>query len=202
MPKNAHHQAAEAAKEEELTAQAAAESAQAGSPGGPSGPKGPDAAGGDAASQADAIAQLIAQRDELQDQLLRNMAEFQNFRKRAQEREQQIRAFATEALIRDLLPVLDNFERSIYAISSGADVEAIREGVQAVDRQLRFVLESQRLERIQAVGAPFDPEHHEAIGHEETEALPEGHVSTEVEAGYKIADRVIRPAKVRVAKKP
>ena len=153
----------------------------------------------------DLIAQLqkvTEERDHLQDQLLRTMADMQNFRKRVQQEKTQLQQFATESLVRELLPVLDNFERTIAASESGATAESIVDGVKMVDRQLRTALESKHVRRIEAKGEAFNPELHEAIGTEESHELPEGTVTSEVEAGYKMSDRVIRPARVRVAKKP
>jgi molecular chaperone GrpE len=141
------------------------------------------------------------ERDQLRDQLLRTMADFQNFRKRAEQDKQQIRQYATENLVADLLPVLDNFERTIAAFESGASAESLIEGVKAVDRQLRTVLESQRVTRIQSHGQPFDPDLHEALGSVESDEHPENTVVAEVQPGYRMGDKVIRPARVRVAKK-
>lgn len=147
--------------------------------------------------------QVMAQeRDEAKEAMLRAMADLQNFRRRAQQEKEQLRAVATQGLVTQLLPILDNFDRSIAALESGATVESVMEGVRGVDRQLRSALESVQLARIPAVGQPFDPEIHEAIGTDEQAELPENTVSMEIEAGYTMAGQVIRPAKVRVAKKP
>lgn len=152
--------------------------------------------------EEDPVEALKAERDQLQAQLLRALADLQNFRKRAVQEREEIRKFATEALVRDLLPVLDNFERTLQAAESGASAESLLEGVKAVDRQLRSVLEGVRLARINAVGELFDPERHEAIAldvsHEHEE---EDRVIDEVEPGYTMGDKVVRPARVRVSKK-
>lgn len=148
------------------------------------------------------IQKLTEERDNLKDQLLRTVADMQNARKRFQQEAQQTRAYATEELVRELLPVLDNFERTIAAGDSGAAVETLLEGVKAVDRQLRAALERRNITRIKAHGEPFDPDVHEAIATDENHEVPEGTVTGEVEAGYKMAEKVIRPARVRVSKKP
>lgn len=148
------------------------------------------------------IAELERERNELKDQLLRSLADLQNFRKRAQAEKEDIRRYATEELARNLLPVLDNFERTLAAADAGASAESLREGVSLVDRMLRQALESVRLTRIHAVGMPFDPERHEAVAIVDDPELPEGTVVDEVEAGYQMAERVIRPARVRVSRKP
>ncbi|MFY9234660.1 MAG: nucleotide exchange factor GrpE [Fimbriimonadaceae bacterium] len=152
-------------------------------------------------AQDELIRLLTLERDQAQDQLLRTMADLQNFRKRAEQERNQLRQFATEQLVHDLLPVLDNFERTLAAIQSGASTEAIGEGVGVIERQLRSVLESRQVQRLKTVGQPFDPEIHEALGSIETEDFPEGTVAEDVEPGYKMGDKVIRPARVRVAKR-
>jgi molecular chaperone GrpE len=148
------------------------------------------------------FAKLTAERDELQQQILRTIADMQNMRKRYQQEAMQIRQFATEELVRELLPILDNFERTIAAGDQGADVKTVMEGIQAVDRQLRSALERQKVTRIQSHGNPFDPDIHEAIATDDSDEHPEGTVTLEIEPGYKMADKVIRPARVRVSKKP
>lgn len=137
-----------------------------------------------------------------EDQLLRTMAEFQNFRRRKEQEADQIRAYANEKLVTSLLPVLDNFERTMAALENGAPLETVIEGIRLVDRQFRSVLESNKVTRIDSHGKPFDPDFHEAIAAEESHELPENTVVGEVEPGYRLADKVIRPARVRVSKKP
>ncbi len=144
---------------------------------------------------------LTDERDQLKDQLLRAMADFQNYKRRNQQELNQFRAFATEALVRELLPVLDNFERSIDHLQAGASVEKVVEGVHAVERQLRQVLELQNVTRVASVGEPFDPVHHEALGTDENTIHPEGHVTAEIEPGYRMGEKIIRPAKVRISKR-
>jgi molecular chaperone GrpE len=149
----------------------------------------------------DKVQSLTTERDQLKDQVLRLMADFQTFKRRNQHDILNIRQTATENFVRDLLPVLDNFERSLSHLTAGAAVETIVEGVKAVERQLRQALESQNVTRINSVGTPFDPNVHEALGTEESEEHPEETVTTEIEAGYRMGEKVIRPARVRVAKK-
>jgi molecular chaperone GrpE len=149
----------------------------------------------------DAVQKANDERDQVRDQLLRTMADFQNFRKRSEQDKQQIRQYATENLVADLLPVLDNFERTIAAFEAGASAESLIEGVRAVDRQLRTALESQRVTRIQSHGQPFDPDLHEALGSVESDEHPENTVVAEDQPGYRMGEKVLRPARVRVAKK-
>ncbi|AIE87828.1 Heat shock protein GrpE [Fimbriimonas ginsengisoli Gsoil 348] len=146
--------------------------------------------------------QMVRLQDELngtKEQLLRTMADFQNFRKRNQNEVAQLRQFATENFVTALLPVLDNFERTVTHLQQGATAEQALVGIQAVERQLRAVLEGQNVRRIEAIGTPFDPEVHEAIGMEPSTEHPAGTVVVEAEPGYKMGDRIIRPARVKVA---
>jgi molecular chaperone GrpE len=113
----------------------------------------------------------------------------------------QFRQFAVEKFVRDLLPVLDNFERTIEHLNAGATVENILGGIGAVERQLKQALEAHSVTRIDSKGAPFDPEFHEALGTEHVEDQEENTVSTEIEPGYKMGNKVIRAARVRVVKR-
>jgi len=167
----------------------------------------PDNPEANAAGPEDAEAQeksgdLVNQElNELKDQLLRTMADFQNFRKRAQQDKVFTQKIASENLVRDLLPVLDNFERTVMAAEQGATLESIVEGVRMVQKQMMSVLGQRNLERIKTVGETFDPEYHEAIGTEPRDDVEDGTITLELEAGYRMADRTIRPARVRVAKR-
>ncbi len=148
------------------------------------------------------IAQLTQERDELKEQLMRSLADFQNFRKRSEADKQAIRTFANEKFAYDLLPVLDNFDRALQAITPESTGESIRAGIEGVQKQLTTVLASQKLIRIPAVGLPFDPERHEAVVTEASTDHPEMTVLEELESGFEMAGRVIRPARVKVSKKP
>ncbi len=159
-------------------------------------------ASSDLAELQDALHKAMHERDTANEQMLRTMADFQNFRKRVLQENEQMKAFATERLVTQLLPVLDNFERTIAAFEAGAKPESVMDGIKAVDRQIRSVLESQNVTRIPSEGHVFNPDVHEAIATAHSEEYPEGTVLGEIEAGYKMADRVIRPARVKVSKKP
>jgi molecular chaperone GrpE len=148
------------------------------------------------------VQKAIDERDSLKDQLLRTMADFQNYRKRVQDEKRQIEERANERFVVGLLPVLDNFERGIAAAENGGSLESVVEGIKAVERQLKSVLESQKVVRVASLGKPFDPDLHEALAAVEVGDKPEGTIVDEIEAGYKLGDRVIRPARVRVSKKP
>lgn len=148
------------------------------------------------------ILQLTEERDRLKDQLLRTMAEAQNVQRRMRSTMEEERKFAAQPLVERLLPVLDSFERSLAAADKGASFEALIDGVKAVDKQLRQALEAVQVQRIQSVGKAYDPEVHEALLSHETDEHPEDTVTDEIESGYTMHGRVIRPAKVRVSKKP
>ena len=150
----------------------------------------------------DALAKIADERDQAKDQLLRTMADFQNFRKRQEEQRARMQEMATERILMDLLPILDNFERTVASIERGATLESVAEGVRAVEKQMKVVLESHGLRRLHVVGEPFDPEHHDAIGIETSEEHEHDTVMDELEPGYKMGDRTVRPARVRVAKRP
>lgn len=148
------------------------------------------------------IDRLTRERDDANDQMLRALADLQNVRRRAQQERQDLIRRASEGLVRELLPVLDSFDRALASAENGASVESLVEGLRILDRQLRQVLAMEKLERIDALGEPFDPERHEAIGTEVTDAYEEGVVALQVEAGYAFDGRVLRPARVKVAKAP
>ncbi len=146
------------------------------------------------------IQQLQIEKAELHDQLLRLQAEFINYRRLQETRIAQDRKFATERLVRELLPVLDNFERTVRHLSAGTPVEQMIDGIQAVEKQFMTVLQGQGVTRIASIGESFNPEIHEAIGIVESNEHEEGTVLEEVEAGFRIAERIIRPARVKVSK--
>lgn len=151
---------------------------------------------------ADELRRLTDERDQFRDQLLRTMAEFQNYRRRQEEQRGELERFATERFVKQLLPVLDNFERALASFDEGGNEGAMREGLRAVDRQLRQVLEGQNVSRIPSVGETFDPDIHEALAIAQTDEHEDNTVIDEIEAGYKMGERVIRPARVRVSKRP
>jgi len=144
------------------------------------------------------IARLARERDEAKNDALRSLADMQNFRKMSEVRLQQDRKFATEKLVRDLLPVLDNFDRALNHITPETDLTVVIDGIRAIQRQLSQALEGQGVKRINAVGEAFDPEHHEALVTAQSD-LESGTVIEELETGYLLHDRVIRPARVKVA---
>ncbi len=144
--------------------------------------------------------QLAAQAAEFKDRLLRAQAEWDNSRKRIlREKEEAVR-YASEALLERLLPVLDNFEMGMEAAKTATDPKAIAQGFEMALAQFQQVLREAGVESINAVGHPFDPHRHEALGHHESDEHPEGHVLSQMRKGYKLKDRLLRPASVFVAK--
>ena len=137
---------------------------------------------------------------ELNERIIRLTADFDNFRKRAQREKDEARQFANQGLLEKLLPVLDNFEMALTAVKD-AD-PSVRDGVQMILDQLLGVLKESGVEPVDAMGQPFDPNLHEALSQEETTDADEGTVVQQVQRGYKLNDRLVRPARVVVAKAP
>ena len=137
---------------------------------------------------------------ELNERIVRLTADFDNFRKRAQREKDEARQFANQGLLEKLLPVLDNFEMALTAVKD-AD-PSVRDGVQMILDQLLGVLRESGVEPVDAMGQPFDPNLHEALSQEETTEVEEGTVVQQVQRGYKLNDRLVRPARVVVAKAP
>lgn len=139
------------------------------------------------------------ERDALRDQLLRTQADFQNFRKRKEQDGILLKRQATENFALKLIPVHDNLARTVAAIDRGLTVEKLRGGIEAVERQLTTALESEGVVRVKSVGEPFDPHVHEALGMVEGTDHPSETVVEEIEAGYTLGEKLVRPARVRVA---
>jgi molecular chaperone GrpE len=143
------------------------------------------------------IERLERELDELRDIHLRKLAEFDNFRKRTERERIEIRRFANEELMRDLLPVLDNFDRALHH-GPEADSDAFHEGVEMIARQLWDVLQRQGVEVVDPAGEPFSPEFHEAVHKVEDSELKPGTVASVLTKGYLYNGRLIRPAMVGV----
>jgi molecular chaperone GrpE len=145
------------------------------------------------------IEQLEADAKEASNRYLRLAADFDNYKKRVRQEQSEIVQHANVELISRLLPVVDNFHRVIESAPDGLD-EAWLQGIKLTLQQLDELLASQGVSQIESVGTPFDPTLHEAIGHEESDEHPEDTVVSEVRKGYRLHDRVVRPALVRVAR--
>ncbi|MCC7101949.1 MAG: nucleotide exchange factor GrpE [Fimbriimonadaceae bacterium] len=144
------------------------------------------------------IRTLTDERDQLRDQLLRSVADLQTFRRRALAEKDEVRKYGMQDLVEMLLPVLDNFERTVRSLEAGADSESVMQGVGMIEKQLRAVLEGSSVQRIIAVGQPFDPSLHEAVELVPSSEMEPGTIVEELSPGYRIHERVIRPARVKV----
>jgi molecular chaperone GrpE len=150
-----------------------------------------------AAVEAD-LAQLAGERNELVDTLRRVQADFENYRKRVLREQTSLVERATERLVEDLLPVLDSFDGALGSLAGtdSSEAEKVHDGVLGIRSQLVSVLEKAGLQRIEADGAAFDPNEHEAVLHDSGTGEP--HVAETMRTGYKLKGRVLRPAMVRV----
>jgi len=143
--------------------------------------------------------QMKAERDRLLDRLARLQAEFENARKRAERERAEFREFATGSVAEQFLTVLDNLE---LALKSKGSVEQLRSGVSLIVKQMEEILEKMQVKAVPTVGEAFDPRFHEALGTVERDDLPDQHVAEEIRRGYKVRERLLRPALVRVAHNP
>ena len=130
---------------------------------------------------------------------LRLLAEFQNFKKRSAKEKSDIHAYANEKIIGDLLPILDNFERAL-ASNAMDDPEAYAKGMSMIFEQMKTALEKAGLQEIEALGKEFNPNMHNAVVSEESDEHESGHVSKELQKGYTLNGKVVRPTMVAVAK--
>jgi molecular chaperone GrpE len=140
--------------------------------------------------------------EEHRDRYLRGAAEFDNARKRAAREREEYTRYANESLLRELLPVLDNFERALQSARIEPIAAAVTAGVELIQRELLRVLEKFGVTSFTSVGQPFDPERHEAIARVPAQGQPEGTVVDETARGYLLNGRVLRPAMVTVASSP
>ena len=145
------------------------------------------------------IEQLKGERDQLLDRLARLQAEFENARKRAERERVDFRDYATGNVVEQFLPVVDNFE---LALKSGGTAEQLRHGVELIVKQMEEILRQLQVNPIPAVGEAFDPRVHEALGSVERDDMPDQHVAEEIRRGYKLRERLLRPALVRVTHNP
>jgi molecular chaperone GrpE len=142
--------------------------------------------------------------DENWERLVRTSADFENFKKRAAREKQEAIRYANEGLLEKLVPVLDNFDAALSAAqtSSADGAQSLQAGVAMIFQQLKRVLTESGLEEVDATGQAFDPNLHEAVSQQESADVPEGNVLQQLRKGYKLRDRLLRPATVVVAKKP
>jgi molecular chaperone GrpE len=142
--------------------------------------------------------------DEYWDRFVRLNAEFDNFKKRAARERSEAVKYANEALMERLIPTMDHFEMAMAAVQNVDDksVASIKMGIEMVHNQLKSTLKEAGLEEVDALGKAFDPVWHEAVSQKETTEVPEGQVVEQARKGYKLNERLIRPANVVVAKAP
>lgn len=161
-------------------------------------PDGNSASGDESALRLE-VDKLQAERDQLLDRMARLQAEFDNYRKREARERAEFREYTAGAALEQFLPVLDNFQ---LALRSQGSADQLRSGVDLIVRQMEEILRTAGVQPVPAVGATFDPRQHEAIEMVERDDTPDQQVIEEVRRGYKIRDRLLRPAMVRVASNP
>jgi molecular chaperone GrpE len=142
------------------------------------------------------LQQLRGERDQLTDRLARLQAEFDNARKREIKERQDARDYATQSAVEPFLGVMDNFA---LALKSGGDADQLRAGVELILKQMDDALRALQVQPVPTIGEPFDPRVHEALGSIETVEHPDHQVLEEVRRGYKLRDKLLRPALVRIA---
>lgn len=147
-----------------------------------------------------ALEKAQAEAKDYLDQLLRSRADYANYKRRAEQEKQELIRYGNANLITQLLPVLDDFERAFLTVPSGLDKLTWVEGIALVHRKLQLILEKEGLKPIQADGQRFNPMEHEAIAYEDRADVEDGTILAEVQRGYKLGDRVLRPTLVRVAR--
>ena len=147
----------------------------------------------------DNVKQLEQEIVELKDKLLRKAAEFENYKRRTENDQINLLTFAAESFIQKLLPVIDDFERSLGHIDDAEDINAIKQGLKLIYDKLMKVLDEQGVKKIDAIGNPFDVDYHEALMQRPDDSVEPHTVLDEMEKGYTYKDKVIRHTKVIVS---
>ena len=145
------------------------------------------------------LAELQRERDELYDRLLRKTAEFDNYRKRVEKERRERSEWAAADMLTELLTIVDDLERAL-ATDAPPEAEPYRAGVELIHRRLQEVLRKRGATPIESLGEEFDPHLHQAVAYEETPGAREGEIVGEMSKGYKLGERLLRPAMVKVAK--
>jgi molecular chaperone GrpE len=159
----------------------------------------PEAGAGSFALQEDPE-QVRLERDDYRDRLLRSIAEFDNYRKRVERERRELAEFASAELLQDLLPLVDDLERALAApAAEGTGAAGYRAGVELIHRRLLDLLRKRGVTQIEALGADFDPQVHEAVVREVSDRHRDGEVIEELRRGYKLGERLLRAAMVKVA---
>jgi molecular chaperone GrpE len=154
----------------------------------------------EAQNQDELMARLQGDIERFRDLALRSQADFDNFRKRAAREKDDAIKYANASMLERLIPILDNFELGLNAARTSADASSILMGMDMVARQLNDFLTQHSVEPVNAEGQPFDPNLHEAVAQEASEEIPEGHIIRQMRKGFKLKDRLLRPAIVVVSK--
>ncbi|QDT29571.1 nucleotide exchange factor GrpE [Gimesia panareensis] len=144
----------------------------------------------------------LAERDENQNRFLRSQAELDNTRKRHQRELAELRQYAAAPFVQAMLPALDNLKRAVEAAENADNVSDLKQGVEMVAKQILDVFAQHNVKAIEAVGQPFDPNRHEALQQMPSEEYPPMTVIQELEQGFILNDRVVRPSKVIVSSGP
>ena len=160
-----------------------------------------DAASQDAPREGAEIETLRRERDEAQDRLLRLQAEFDNYRKRVERERRELHDHFTVEVLTEFLPVLDDVERALEAARSVTDpaITSHRQGLELIQKQFLELLRRRQVDVIEAHGADFDPNFHQAVGQEVSAAHREGEVIEDMRRGYRLGERLLRPSMVKVA---
>ncbi len=145
------------------------------------------------------LAKAKAEAEEYQQRYLRAQADFDNFRRRTLKEKEDFAKYASAKLVTELLPVLDNFERALATEQASSEAESFIKGVDMIFRQLGQVLEQEGVKPMEAVGQSFNPEFHQAVMTVDTDEYEEGVVVEELQKGYMLKDKVLRPAMVKVS---
>jgi molecular chaperone GrpE len=161
---------------------------------------GKEQAGTEAEDAADQLAKALEKNRELEDKLLRMAAEQENFKKRMQRERETALKYAEEAILREILPSLDNLERAVEQCKCTPNAEVILTGVEMTCKGLLNTLEKFGIKALSGEGQPFDPNYHEAVAMESSADVPENQILQEYQKGYMFKDRLIRAAKVVVSK--
>jgi molecular chaperone GrpE len=158
--------------------------------------KGVDVVPGEEAVPDAAVAELQAELADLRDRSIRTLADFENYRRRSERERDELKRFAQGDVLRDLLPVVDNLQR---ALAAGGTVDDLKTGVELTLRQFRDLLKQRGIAEVPALGAPFDPAVHEAVARVDDETVTAPTVIDELQRGYTLHGKLLRPALVRVA---
>jgi molecular chaperone GrpE len=157
------------------------------------------ASGAAAAAEPDELTRAVEEREALRDRLLRATAEFDNYRKRVDRERRELSDRASEGILAELLPIVDDLERALSAEAGSEAAEAYRKGVELIHKQMLELLSRRGVTPMEALGADFDPHLHQAVASEPVEGRRDGEVIEVLRRGYLLGDRLLRAAMVKVA---